>query len=88
MRWWVCVRWFSLRKFHEARFSLAAGRLRSSSMRVGCLLLAVTATSALNAHSLLRPVTVLHAVDGSKVKLTDQWDANERAVVVLMRSFG
>ena len=76
-------------KFHETRFlSLAAGRLRSSSMRVGCLLLAVTATSALNAHSLLRPVTVLHAVDGSKVKLTDQWDANERAVVVLMRSFG
>lgn len=57
-------------------------------MRVGCLLLAVTATSALNAHALLRPVTVLRAVDGSPVTLTDQWAADERAVVVLMRSFG
>jgi len=61
---------------------------RNSSMRVGCLLIAVTVTSALNAHSLLRPVTVLHALDGSPVKLTDQWAADERAVVVLMRSFG
>ena len=65
------------------------GRLGpNSSMRFGCLLISVTATSALNAHSLLRPVTVLRAVDGSPVKLTDQWEANERAVVVLMRSFG
>ena len=77
-----------MRKFHEARYRSPRDGCDSSSMRVGCLLLAVTATSALNAHSLLRPVTVLHAVDGSKVKLTDQWDANERAVVVLMRSFG
>eukprot|EP00964_Phaeocystis_antarctica_P160282 scaffold131771_cov69-Phaeocystis_antarctica.AAC.2 len=77
--------------FYEALDkSLAQGSPRSNnrSMRVGCLLLAVTATSALNAHALLRPVTVLRAVDGSQVTLTDQWAADERAVVVLMRSFG
>jgi hypothetical protein len=72
----------------SCNFHARRGTAGSSTMRVGCLLLAVTATSALNAHSLLRPVTVLHAVDGSKVKLTDQWESNERAVVVLMRSFG
>ena len=56
--------------------------------RVGGLLIAATATSALNAHALLRPVSVLRALDGSLVTLTDQWAADERAVVVLMRSFG
>ena len=58
-------------------------------MRV-CLLVAATASaaSALNAHAVLQPVTVLQALDGSPVKLTDQWKADERAVVVLMRSFG
>ena len=76
--------------FYEALDkSPGLGSPRSNrSMRVGCLLLAVTATSALNAHALLRPVTVLRAVDGSQVTLTDQWAADERAVVVLMRSFG
>ena len=55
------------------------------------ILLAATLTAnaaALNAHALLRPVSVLRATDGSAVKLTDEWAADERAVVVLMRSFG
>ena len=47
-----------------------------------------TAASALNAHALLKPVSVLRATDGARVSLTDQRTANERAVVVLMRSFG
>ena len=46
------------------------------------------ASAALNAHALLRPVTVLRTTDGARVGLTDQWGADERAVLVLMRSFG
>ena len=88
----VSCKFLAKRSFHEER-SLRQEPVSGlasieSSMRVGCLLLAVTATSALNAHALLRPVTVLRAVDGSQVTLTDQWAADERAVVVLMRSFG
>ena len=69
----------------------APGAARASHAMAARILLAATLTAnaaALNAHALLRPVSVLRATDGSAVKLTDEWAADERAVVVLMRSFG
>ena len=49
---------------------------------------AVGSAEALNAHALLKPVSVLRATSGERVALTEQWNADERAVMVLMRSFG
>tara|TARA_B110001452_G_scaffold262956_1_gene263702 strand:- start:1336 stop:1518 length:183 start_codon:yes stop_codon:yes gene_type:complete len=49
---------------------------------------AVGSAGALNAHALLKPVSVLRATNGERVSLTEQWNADERAVMVLMRSFG
>ena len=51
--------------------------------------LAVAAPSPkLDAHAALAPVSVLRAATGARVRLVDEWSADERAVVVLMRSFG
>ena len=57
-------------------------------LRTALFAAAVSSGAALNAHALLRPVTVLRTTDGARVGLTDQWGAGERAVLVLMRSFG
>ena len=41
-----------------------------------------------NAHAALRSVRVLETTSGAAVGLTEQWTKDERAVLVLMRSFG
>ena len=47
----------------------------------------VPASAPTNAHAALKPVQVLRT-SGESVSLTNQWQSGERAVVVLMRSFG
>ena len=47
-----------------------------------------SATAPPNAFNLLRGIDVLRATDGVAVPLTEQWATDERAVLVLMRSFG
>lgn len=51
-------------------------------------MLSAAATALVNAHAAIRPVQVLRTTTGEAVQLTDQWKNDERAVVVLMRSFG
>jgi hypothetical protein len=60
---------------------------RNLPMLVGALLM-TSAACALNAHAALRPVQVLRTTTGGSVALTELWSNEERAVLVLMRSFG
>ena len=53
---------------------------------VACSALAALQTTG--AHGSLRPVRVLRTTTGEEVGLTDQWRSDDRAVLVLMRSFG
>ena len=60
---------------------------RNLPMLVGALLM-TSAACALNAHAALRPVQVQRTTTGGSVALTELWSNEERAVLVLMRSFG
>ena len=53
-----------------------------------CALAVSSPTPRLDAHAALAPVSVLRAATGERVRLTEEWSSDERAVVVLMRSFG
>ena len=53
-----------------------------------CALAVSSPTPRLDAHAALAPVSVLRATTGERVRLTQEWNSDERAVVVLMRSFG
>jgi len=52
------------------------------------LLACACALSAPSAHSALSRVQVLRTSNAESVRLTDEWKADERAVVIFMRSFG
>ena len=53
-----------------------------------CALAVSSPTPRLDTHAALAPVSVLRATTGERVRLTEEWSSDERAVVVLMRSFG
>lgn len=59
-----------------------------ASYRAGVPQCSAAAASPSAAYAALEPVPVLRVIDGASVRLTEQWAADERAVLVFFRSFG
>jgi len=74
---------------HLREFSSLKGlSMLALATAAACALAVSSPTPRLDAHAALAPVSVLRAATGERVRLTDEWSSDERAVVVLMRSFG